>query len=440
MRPLARLRLRLTLWYAGIFLSILGVLGGGLFVAVRHRMSQQLDVSLRTATTALIQAARIREAERARATGLVADAVDELHIPDRALYLFASGGTPLKPDTAAAWVREAAREAERSGYADRDFETPQDHIVRLHAERFAGADGRPYVAVAVADRLELEDEYASLIRAFAAAALAALLLVGGGGYVLVRQASAPIERSMAQMRRFMADAAHELRTPITILRTRAEVALAGPREAARDAATLGAVAREAAQLGAIAADLLMLARADAGERPVARDAMYLDDAAAAAVEATQAVARSREVTLAVGSFDEAPISGDPTLVRQMLVIVLDNAIKFTAPGGNVRLDVRTDDGGAAAVVTDTGIGIPSDELPHVFERFYRGELARRAAEGAGLGLAIARWIADVHGARIAVESQPGTGTRVTMRFPLEARPDGRPDRGSPRAEPERRTG
>ncbi|HET7296375.1 MAG TPA: hypothetical protein VFI66_04495, partial [Gemmatimonadales bacterium] len=84
MRPLARLRLRLTLWYAGIFLSILGVLGGGLFLAVRHRMSQQLDVSLRTATAALIQAARIREAERARATGLVADAVDELHIPDRA--------------------------------------------------------------------------------------------------------------------------------------------------------------------------------------------------------------------------------------------------------------------------------------------------------------------------------------------------------------------
>lgn len=440
MRPLARLRLRLTLWYAGIFLSILGLLGGGLFLAVRHRMSQQLDVSLRTATAALIQAARIREAERARATGLVADAVDELHIPDRALYLFASGATPLKPDTAAAWIREAAREAELAGHADRDFETPQDHIVRLHAVRFAGADGQPYVAAAVADRLELEDEYASLIRAFAAAALAALLLVGGGGYVLVRQASAPIEHSMEQMRRFMADAAHELRTPITILRTRAEVALAGPREAARDAATLAAVAREAAQLGGIAADLLTLARADAGERPVARDAMYLDDAAAAAVEATQALARSKEVTLAVGSFDEARISGDPALVRRMLVIVLDNAIKFTAPGGNVRLDVSTDHGAAAAVVTDTGIGIPTDELPRVFERFYRGESARRAAEGAGLGLAIARWIADVHGARIAVESQPGTGTRVTMRFPLAARPDGSPDRGSPRAEPGRRTG
>jgi signal transduction histidine kinase len=419
MRSLARLRLRLTVWYAAIFLSILGLLGAGLFLAVRHRMSQQLDASLRTATGALMQAARIREAERARATGLVADAVDELHVPARSLYLFGPDALLLKPDTAAAWIRDAAREAEVRGQADRDFETPHDHIVRLHAERFAGADGRPYVAAAVADRLELEDEYASLIRAFAVAALAALLLVGGGGYVLVRQASAPIERAMEQIRRFMADAAHQLRTPITILRTRADVALAEPREGARDAATLAAVAREAAHLGGIAADLLTLARADAGERPVARQSMYLDDAAAAAVEAAQALARTKDVSLAVGAFDEAPISGDADLVRQLLVIVLDNAIKFTPAGGSVRLDVSTHDGRAAAVVTDTGIGIPPDQLPHVFERFYRGEPARRVADGAGLGLAIARWIADVHGARIDVASREGAGTTVTLTFSLE---------------------
>ncbi len=419
MNPLARLRLRLTLWYAGIFLSILGLLGAGLFLAVRHRMSQQLDASLRAATGALIQAARIREAERARATGLVADAVDELHIPDRSLYLFAAGATPIKPDTAAGWVRDAAREAELRGQADRDFETPHDHVVRLYAERFAGADGRPYVAAAVADRLELEDEYASLIKAFAAAALAALLLAAGGGYLLVRQASAPIERAMEEMRRFMADAAHELRTPITILRARADVALAEPREPSRDAATLAAVAREAAHLGGIAADLLTLARADAGDRPVARQPLYLDDAAAAAVDTAQALAQSKQVALQVGSFDEAKISGDPDLVRQLLVIVLDNAIKFTPAGGCVRLDVSTHDGRAAAVVTDTGIGIPPDQLPHVFERFYRGEPARRTADGAGLGLAIARWIADVHEARIDIESPPGAGTRVTLTFPLE---------------------
>src|SRR5256884_76061 len=195
MHSLARLRLRLTAWYVGVFLSILALLGGGLFLAIRHRMSQQLDASLRAAASALMQAARIREAELAGAKGVVADAVDELHIPDRALYLFGAGATPIKPAEAPDWIREAAREAERAGAAHRDLER-EDHIVRLYAERFGGANGRVYVATAVADRLELEHEYASLIRAFAAAALAALLLAARGGYLPNRHAAPPLERSV----------------------------------------------------------------------------------------------------------------------------------------------------------------------------------------------------------------------------------------------------
>src|SRR6266478_5709954 len=179
MQSLAGLRLRLTAWYAGIFVSILALLGGGLFFAIRHRMSQQLDASLRGATSALMQAARIREAELASAKGVVADAVDELHIPDRSRYRLAEGATPVRPAEAPDWIRDAAREAERAGAAHREREAQQDHILRLYAERFTGANGTVYVAAAVADRLELEYEYASLIRAFAAAALAALLLVAG---------------------------------------------------------------------------------------------------------------------------------------------------------------------------------------------------------------------------------------------------------------------
>ena len=418
MQPLARLRLRLTLWYVGIFLSILGLLGGGLFIAVSHRVSRQLDASLRAATSALIQATRVRETEQARATGLVADAVDELHIPDRSLYLFDLAGRPIKPDAAADWIRDAAREAARTGWADRDFETPTDHIVRLHAERFAGAADRSYVAAVVADRLELDDEYASLIRAFAAAALIALLLVAGSGYVLVRKSTTPIEQSMDHMRRFMADAAHELRTPVTVLRARAEVMLAQERNPSRDAAALRAIEQETTRLGEIIGDLLTLARADAGERPVTREALYLDDVASDAVAAVRALAERQGVALEVGQFEEAGIAGDPALVRRLLVIVLDNAIKYTPAGGRVRLDVATADGAPSAVVTDTGIGIPADQLPHVFDRFYRGDPARRAADGTGLGLAIARWIADLHGAAIAIgPSADGSGTRVAITFP-----------------------
>ena len=397
MQSLAGLRLRLTAWYAAIFVSILALLGGGLFVAIRHRMSQHLDASLRAAAAALMQAARIREAELVSAKGVVADAVDELRIPDRALYLFAAGASPVKPVDAPDWIREA--------------------LATLPVDR-SGAKGGVYVAAVVADRLELEHEYASLIRAFAAAALVALLLVAGGGYVLTRQSTAPIERSMEQMRRFMADAAHELRTPITLLRTRADVAVGQAREPTRDTATFQAIEREAGRLGAIVGELLMLARADAGERPVTRDVLYLDDAAAGAVEAARTLAEHKRVSVEVGTFEEARITGDPALVRELLLIVLDNAIKFTPTGGRVRLDVSVQDGRAALAVTDTGIGIPADQLPHVFERFYRGDAARRQAEGAGLGLAIARWIAEVHGARIDIGSEPGVGTRVTLRFPL----------------------
>ncbi|HEX4627418.1 MAG TPA: HAMP domain-containing sensor histidine kinase [Gemmatimonadales bacterium] len=418
MQPLDRLRLQLTLWYVGIFVSILALLGGGVFLAARHRMSGQLDASLRAATAALSEAARIREAERTGAKGVVADAIDELHIPDRALYLFDAAGRPIKPAQAAAWIADAAREAARTGRADRDVDAPHDHIVRLHAERFTGAGGTVYVAAAAADRLELEDEYASLIRALVVATLVALLLVAGGGYVLVHQSTSPIARSMEQMRRFMADAAHELRTPITLLRTRAEVARGQERDPVRDAATFQTIERETARLGEIVGELLTLAQADAGQRAVAREPLYLDDAAAGAVDAARPMAEHKRVAVEVGTFEEAKINGDPTLVRQLLVIVLDNAIKFTPAGGRVRLDVSAEDGTAAVVVTDTGIGIPADQVPHVFERFYRGDAGRRAADGAGLGLAIARWIADVHGARLELTSRPDLGTRVAIRFPL----------------------
>ncbi len=420
MRPLARLRLQLTAWYAGVFLLVLALLGGGLFVTIRHQMSRHLDASLRAAAAALEQAARIRETERTSAHGAVVDAVDELHIPDRSLYLLDADFQPIKPAQVPAAIQNGAREATHSKRGFQNLDGRHDRELRLYAEHFTGTTGTPYVAAAVADRMELEDEYASLIEAFGAAALAALLLLTGGGSLLVRKSTAPIERSMEQMRRFMADAAHELRTPVTILRTRVEVALAQAREPDHDAATLRAIEREAARLGHIVGDLLTLARADAGERPIARELLYLDDAASQAVEAVRTLAEQKRVQVEVGAFDEARITGDPALVRQLLVIVLDNAVKFTPAGGHVRLDVTTQDGRATVVVVDTGVGIPAEQLPHVFERFYRGDPARREADGTGLGLAIARWIADAHGARIEIGSTPGNGTRVTVTFPVTA--------------------
>jgi signal transduction histidine kinase len=423
LRPLARLRLRLTAWYVGTFAAILALLGAGLFLAVRRQLAEQLDASLRSATTEVARAARIRELEAAAARGDVVDAVEELHIPDRTLFLVDTAGRPVKPDSAAAWVRRAAVLAARAGASDDEYRLPRGRVLRLHAQRFSLASGAPLVAVAVGDKVELEDRYAALIAAFGSAAVAAVVLVAAGGWLLVRKSTEPVEHTIEYMRRFMADAAHELRTPITVVRSRAEIALQQPRDPAAYQAALAGIESEARRLGHIVEDLLTLAQADAGEGRVQRERLYLDDVTLEAAEAARALAETRGVALRVLEFEEAVVAGDPGQLRQLLMILLDNAVKFTPRGGEVRLRIGLSAGHPTLGVEDTGIGIEADQLPHIFDRFYRGDPARTrgapgvGSDGAGLGLAIARWIADRHGAQIRVSSVPGAGTKVEVRFP-----------------------
>ncbi len=425
-QPLHQLRRRLTAWYVVTFCAILTLLGGGLFVAIRHQLSTQLDSSLGSATAELARAARIREME-AGASGRVVDAVEELHIPDRTLYLIDTAGRPVTPDTASAWIVEAARGARSGAPVVTDHVVPPEVQLRLRAERFTLASGKPLVAVAVADRVELEDRYASLIAAFGAAALVAVVLVALGGSFLVQKSLLPVERSIAYMRRFMADAAHEMRTPLTVIRSRAEVALQQPRSSEEYAAAMRGVEAETHRLGQIVEDLLTLARADAGERPVARARFFLDDVVSDAAAAAQVMAVTRGVELTVDEFEEAPVDGDAALLRQLAMLLLDNAVKFTPPGGRVSVRVGMTDGRAQFTVQDSGPGIPADQLPHIFERFYRGDPARSrggagsATDGAGLGLAIAKWIAETHGATIDVHSADGTGTRMRVSFPPAGR-------------------
>ena len=414
---LVRLRLRLTIWYVATFGLIILLLGTSLFAVIRYQISQQLDNSLRSATEEIARAARIREVEARGARGRVVDAVEELNIPDRRLYLLDSLGGTIKPDTAAEWIRVAAREAAKTGQKTVQIDSNGDETLRAHAMLFRLGSGRHQVAVAVADQIELEDRYADLIAAFGGVALAALVLVAAGGFILVRQSTAPIERSVLFIRRFMADAAHELRTPITVLRTHAEVALQQPRDAASYVASLRGIEAEARRLGGIVDSLLVLARADSGERQIEHERFFLDDVAIDAAAAAELVGRQKGVAVSVEEFEEAPIVGDPALLRQLLMILLDNAMKFTDAGGEVRVRVSMPQGVPTFVVEDTGIGIKPEELPRVFQRFFRGDSARSRTDGAGLGLSIASWIAREHSAEISVTSEPGIGTRVAVRFP-----------------------
>lgn len=415
-QPLALLRRRLTFWYAATLSLILILLGGGLYGVIHSQLAQQLDDSLRAATKELVRAARIREMEAVSTRGAVVDAVDELRIPDRSLYLLDSTGAPISPRSATPFIRRAARRAAAGASVSDEVDVGSEHTLSLHAERFKLQSGQTLVAVVAGDQVELTDRYAELIAAFGGAALAAIVLVAAGGYFLVQKATAPAERSMAYTRRFMADAAHELRTPIAVLRTRAEVALQQERSSEDYAAVLRGMEHEAQRLGRVVDDLLMLARADAGERPVERTRFFLDDIVLDAAQSVRTLAQAAGVTLTVDEFEATPIVGDARLVRELVVVLLDNAVKFTPAGGDVRVRVLPDPE-PTLTIDDNGCGMAAEQMPHVFERFYRGDASRARGGGAGLGLSIAQWIASVHDARLLLASEPGRGTRATVTFP-----------------------
>jgi signal transduction histidine kinase len=171
----------------------------------------------------------------------------------------------------------------------------------------------------------------------------------------------------------------------------------------------------------------MLARADAGERRIERRRVFLDDVTLDAAEAARVIAERKAVRLEVADFEEAPVNGDPELLRQLAMILLDNAIKFTSSGGLVRVQVLARGPIAELIVSDNGIGIPPDQIGHVFERFYRGDPSRTRdasadnSPGVGLGLSIAQWIAEEHDGTIDIASAPEQGTRVTVSFPALSR-------------------
>jgi signal transduction histidine kinase len=281
-QTLRRLRLRLTIWYAGTFLIILALLGVGLFATITSRFDRDLDLSLVDATRQLSLLARERG---------VAAAVDQLRIPDRRLAIADTAGLSAPGGGAALdpWLQSLAQAARNGSRAatHRDGE----RILRAQAVPFHSTDGRTLVAVAVADEVELEDRYTALIAEFAAASVMAAILVAIGGWIVARQSAAPVERSMEQMRRFMADAAHELRTPLTVVRSRAEVALQRSRSPDDYVDALHGIERESIRLGRIVEDLLTLARADAGQRPIERERVFLDDVALDAAEAARVIGR-----------------------------------------------------------------------------------------------------------------------------------------------------
>jgi heavy metal sensor kinase len=228
---------------------------------------------------------------------------------------------------------------------------------------------------------------------------------------------AHLEHAVGDMRQFTAAIAHELRTPLTALRGEAEVALMRARSDEDYRRVLVNQLEEFDRLSRIINQLLTLARAQSGQIALAREPVDLAALGASIVEQLDPLARSQEVQLECLGDDSVTVVGDRAWLERLLINLLDNALKFTPPGGRVSLIVTRERRHACLEVRDTGIGIPDAAIPHVFERFFRADPARsRDTEGAGLGLALVKWIAEQHGATVEVQSRPGQGTRFTLRL------------------------
>jgi signal transduction histidine kinase len=213
--------------------------------------------------------------------------------------------------------------------------------------------------------------------------------------------------------RFVADASHELRSPLTAIRGNVDLLRRG---AADDSTALAAIDDETARMTRLVTDLLTLAQADAGV-PMAQEVVELDALLLDVYRQTRD--QAPHLTVRLRHEDQALVPGDPDRLRQLLLNLTDNALRYTPVDGIVTFSLWREDGWVRVAVSDTGIGIASEDLPHIFERFYRADKSRsRAAGGTGLGLAIARWIAQAHGGRIEVESTLGTGSTFTVWLPL----------------------
>ena len=262
----------------------------------------------------------------------------------------------------------------------------------------------------------VNDSLSRLIRQLVLASIVGIVLGALASLLMALRSLRPISRAFQRQREFVADASHELRTPLTLIRTNVEAWLrraSGPNKAyARN------IIDEVEQLNRIVGDLTTLALADARQLVIERQPLELNTVVRDLMTQTTPLAEERGVQLQPVLNGGVRVEADPARVRQLLLILMDNALRHTPSGGQVSVGVLREDGHARITVTDNGEGIPPADLPHIFERFYRADKARsRENGGSGLGLAIAKWIVDAHRGDIVVKSAEGKGTEVEVNLP-----------------------
>ena len=464
-------RARLTLWYVSILAAALILVAALTYVLLARAMYARVDeavvVGIQIATTSL--ANDLQEGDdqmnAARST------VGELSSPRQMVAIYDGHGRLLaeggRDSDLALGLPPLSTISDEEVLFQSVYENDDDDRHRLGMRRVSLAGGAEYVVVLGSPMESLDEELASLRRTLAYIVPVALTIAGFGGWFLARRSLSPVvamadharqigaanlserlpvanprdelgrlaatfnemlgrlERSLVQQRQFMADASHELRTPVATARTAASVALQQPHRNEPDyRETLEIIEQQTARLSRVVDDMFTLARADAGNYPIRKIPMYLDEVIEDIVRAARVMASTRDVTvddtLTVRS---ASFSGDEELIHRLIGNLLDNAIRHAPPGTSVRVDLDRSASGYVIAIRDQGPGVPEDIRPYIFERFYRGDVARQRESasngGAGLGLALARWIARAHGGDVDLVRSSGAGSTFVIALPLD---------------------
>jgi signal transduction histidine kinase len=273
---------------------------------------------------------------------------------------------------------------------------------------------------------EIEEELEKLLLAFGWGGLLAIALSSVGGWWFVRQTLQPIEQNYEQMRQFTVDASHELRSPLTAIKTSVDVIRSHPERIHNaDVQKIAAIAQASEQMTSLVEDLLFMARFDNGGDRDRHELLFspselLEDL----LEALETQIQEKEITLRTNlhelKLDQTNIYGDPQQIRRLFVNLLENAIAYTPQSGEIQVNLTEQENFLEINITDTGIGIAAEDLEHIFERFWRADRARnRRSGGSGLGLSIAQAIAHRHGAVINVKSAIGLGSCFSVKFPCD---------------------
>ena len=477
MTMFSSVRIRLTLWYTAAMASILILLASVTYFVIRQNVRARGDAQGVELADTFLSTVNAEMGESTKPDNLdygVAAAISEHRFRDVVFAVFDPQGGLIGMSE---WFPEDRHHSEWKRDALvaplRGVLNGPDSFQSVH---FAGRNYRVYVrrfsfeqqgaTLVVLQSLFHQNEFLeTLADTFAVVIPVTLLIAGLGGYFLARNSLSPVVAMIEQARwigaenldarlsvrnpgdelghlarsfnglldrlsasfdrqkRFVADASHELRTPVAILCGETEVALAKERTQAEYQETLRILADESKRLKRIVEDLFTLARADAGQYPLSYTDFYLDELAVECATNVRTLAAAKQLTLTCEPNGEAPIRADEGLVQRMVLNLLDNAIKYTPAGGSVSVRVADRDGVYDLSVTDSGPGIPEDLQSRIFERFFRVDKARSRKEqdrgGAGLGLSIGAWIAAAHQGNLKLTSSTSAGSTFTAELPKQ---------------------